>query len=312
MIKVVAPANLHPGRRSLADFQNYWATSHGPLFANMAHLRGYIQHLTLPEAFGGDPKPTFDGVSMFWYDDLEALRTPSDDPKALALRRAVVEDDRQLFDRLPGWPLHHKRASVVAEERIVVDGPTTPEMVKAIWIAGKLPGLTYDEFFGHWREVHGPLAAKAPGMRRYVQNHAVQDAAGLRPMTHDGWSEAWFDDLESLQGAVASPEWIALREDGRTLFANNMGIGIARERVQKGEGWQPKDWGAKAMSEGDIRDKLKLQGYDSLLSDASVAAKIKAAAESDSLAVWTDEHIVTIDDSRIDARPDALRAKLGL
>jgi hypothetical protein len=66
------------------------------------------------------------------------------------------------------------------------------------------------------------------------------------------------------------------------------------------------------MSEGDVRDKLKLQGYDSLLSDASVAAKIKAAAESDSLAVWTDEHIVSIDESHIDARPDALRERLKL
>ncbi len=311
MIKVVAPANLHPGRRSLTEFQNYWAVSHGPLFSNTAHLRGYVQHLTLPESYGGDPRPSFDGVSMFWYDDADALRTASSDPKALALRKAVFEDDRQLFDRLPGWPLHLKRASVAAEEHIIVDGPTTPEMVKAIRICGKLPGLTYDEFFGHWLEVHGPLAAKSKEIRRYVQNHAVRDVPGLRPMTHDGWSEAWFDDLDSLHRAVASPEWAALREDGRTLFAGNMGIGIARERVQKWDGWQAKDWGANAMSEGDVRDKLRQQGYDSLLADASAPAKIKAAAESASLAVWTDEHIVTIDASNIDSRPDALRAKLG-
>ena len=312
MIKVLAPAQKNPNSRTMAEFQNYWGESHGPLFSNTKDLRRYVQHLTLPESYAGTPKPTYDGVSMFWYDDLEVLRTPNNDPKAVALRQAVVEDDRQLFDRLPGWPLHHKRASVIAEERIIVDGPTTPDMVKAIWIAGKLPGLTNDEFFGHWLEVHGPLAAKAPGIRRYVQNYAVRDASGLRPMTHDGWSEAWFDDLASLHRAVASPEWQVLREDGRTLFANNMGVSIARERVQKWQDWQLKDWGAKSMSEGDVRDKLKLQGYDSLLSDASVAAKIKAAAESDCLAVWTDEHIVTIDESHIDSRPDALRAKLGL
>ena len=31
MIKVLAPAQMHPGRRTLAEFQNYWAESHGPL-----------------------------------------------------------------------------------------------------------------------------------------------------------------------------------------------------------------------------------------------------------------------------------------
>ena len=312
MIKVLAPANLHPGRRSLAEFQNYWAVSHGPLFTNTAHLRGYVQHLTLPEAYGGEPNPTFDGVSMFWYDDVDGYRTASEDPRAVALRKAVFEDDRQLFDRLPGWPMHKKRASVVAEEHIIFDGPMTPSMVKAIWIAGKLPGLTYDEFFGHWLEVHGPMAAKSKAMRRYVQNHAIQGVSGLRPMTHDGWSEAWFDDLDSMRRALASPEWAALREDGATLFANNMGVGVARERVQKWDGWQAKDWGVKTMSQGDVREKLRQQGYDSLLTDASAPAKVKAAAESDSLAVWTDEHLVTIDASNIDARPDALRAKLGL
>ena len=63
MIKVLAPAQMHPGRRSLAEFHNYWAESHGPLFANTKYLRRYVQHLTLPEAYGGDPDPTFDGVS---------------------------------------------------------------------------------------------------------------------------------------------------------------------------------------------------------------------------------------------------------
>ncbi|HLF77489.1 MAG TPA: EthD domain-containing protein [Dehalococcoidia bacterium] len=312
MIKVVAPANLHPGRRSLAEFQNYWGESHGPLFSNTKLLRRYVQHLTLPESYGGDPNPTFDGVSMFWYDDLDAMRTPSTDPVSVALRQAVVEDDRQLFDRLPGWPLHHKRASVIAEEKIIIDGPTTPDMVKGIWIAAKMPGLTDDEFYGHWLEVHGPLAAKAPGMRRYVQNHAVRDIAGLRPMTHDGWSEAWFDDLESLHRAVASPEWAALREDGRTLFANNMGVGIAREKVQKWDGWTYKDWGAASMSEDEIRAKLKEQRYGRLAADAKAPGQIKDAAQAGALAVWTWEHIVTLDASHIDERPDGERQRLKL
>jgi uncharacterized protein (TIGR02118 family) len=303
MIKVLAPAIKNPERRTLAEFHNYWAVSHGPLFSNTRALRRYVQHLTLPEAYDSkDPTPTYDGVSMFWYDDLEPLRHPSTDPIDVALREAVFADDRQLFDRIDSWPAHHKAASVVAEERVVVDGETGPEMVKAIFVASRIPGLTHAQLFKHWFEVHGPLAAKVPGLRRYVQNHAVVEAYAFRGMTHDGWSEMWFDDLESLQRAVASPEWTALREDGRTLFAYPMGVGIARELVQKEFGQTPRRW-AEGLTEDQIRSRLREQGYRSLADDASAPARIRAADEAGHLAVWTDEHIVTFDASRIDARP---------
>jgi uncharacterized protein (TIGR02118 family) len=305
VIKVIAPAQKNPERRTLAEFHNYWGESHGPLFANTRRLRRYVQHLTLPEAYGGDPAPTYDGVSMFWYDDLDALRSPSDAPEDVALREAVRDDDRQLFDRTTTWPMHAKRASVVANERVVVDGETAPSMVKGLFIASKLPGLTLDEFSSHWYEVHGPLAAKVPGLRRYVQNHAIPEAYGVRAMTHDGWAEMWFDDLESLQRAVKSPEWQALREDGKTLFAQPMGVGIARERVQKWEGRPLTDWGIAPLSEPQIREKLRAQGYTSLARDTSAPAKLKRAAQAGMLAVWTAEHIVTIDASCIDARADA-------
>ena len=304
MIKVLAPANRHPGSRSLEQFQRYWRESHGPLFSNTKALRRYVQHLTLPEAYGGNPAPTFDGVSMFWYDDFETLNNPSREPQNLALREAVFADDHQLFDRLPGWPAHQKRASVVAEEKVIVDGETTPEMVKGIFIASRLPGLTLQEFFEHWHDVHGPLAAKVPGLRRYVQNHALMEAYSVRPMTHDGWAEMWFDNLASLQSAVCSPQWQELREDGATLFAHPMGIGIAREIVQKEIGWQPPIPDVASWDEERIRQQLLDQGYDSLAKDAQTPGRIKAAAATGALAVWTWEHIVTIDDSRIDARPE--------
>jgi uncharacterized protein (TIGR02118 family) len=304
VIKVVAPALMHPGARTLAEFHNYWAQSHGPLFSQTKDLQRYVQHLTLPEAYGRDPAPTYDGVSMFWYSDLEALRTPSNLPEAIALREAVREDDRQLFDRLPGWPMSHKRASVVAEEHLIVDGETSPEMVKAIFIASKLPGLTLAEFFEHWRDVHGALAARVPGLRRYVQNHAIPEAYAFRGMTHDGWSELWFDSLEALHAAVASAEWGALREDGAQLFARPMGIGVARELVQKEIGTEPRPSEVADWKEDRIQRRLEDEGYASLAADPSVPCKIRAAALSGNLAVWTSEHLVTIDASRIDARPD--------
>ena len=58
------------------------------------------------------------------------------------------------------------------------------------------------------------------------------------------------------------------------------------------------------MSEDDIRARLREQGYATLAADPGAPAAIKQAAADEALAVWTDEHLVTIDASRIDARPE--------
>jgi uncharacterized protein (TIGR02118 family) len=92
MIKVIAPAQRHPRNRSLADFHRYWGDGHGPLFANTRNLRGYVQHLTLPEAYGGPPAPTYDGVSMFWFDDLESQDVPTNSPELLALLEPLYHE----------------------------------------------------------------------------------------------------------------------------------------------------------------------------------------------------------------------------
>ena len=64
--------------------------------------------------------------------------------------------------------------------------------------------------------------------------------------------------------------------------------------------WKYNDWGGNAMSEADIRERLKREGYATLAADAEAPPKIKTAASRQELAVWTREHTVTRDDdSRI-------------
>jgi uncharacterized protein (TIGR02118 family) len=330
MIKVIAPALRHPTNRTLEDFHRYWGDTHGPLFNNTRTLRRYVQHLTLPEAYGGDPAPTFDGVSMFWYDELADRATPTNDPEILALLepltgvkvepppagaataddrdvellRAVLKDDAQLFDRSTTWPMHHKRAMLAAREVAIVDGASAPEMVKAIFIASKLPGLTHLEFFDRWQHHHGRLVARLPGLRRYVQNHALLEGYPSGGHTHDGWAELWFDDLTALRAAVDSPQWREVVDDGETLFGGPLGVGVARERVQKDERWTYHDWGASALSDDEIGARLAEQGYTTLAGEPGVPRAIRDAASREALAVWTSEHLVTIDASRIDVRPE--------
>lgn len=259
MIKRISAANRHPTNRSLEEFQRYWAEHHGPFFAHTPNVRRYVQHITLIDAYGGTPAPTHDGVSMFWYDDLQALISPPPSPTLveaipevhravydwyvrssrygpsdrLTLAEAVGMDDRQLFDRSSEWPTAHRRTSVVASEHVVVDGPATPDMVKAVYMVVRLPGLTAEEFRSHWLDAHAELGSHLPGLRRYVMNPAIYDAERVRPSTHDGFAEMWFDDLASLQAASSSEAWHAVQSDARTLFAQPVGVVIARERVQK-------------------------------------------------------------------------------
>ena len=47
-------------------------------------------------------------------------------------------------------------------------------------------------------------------------------------MTHDGWSEFWFDDLDAYQRAVASPEWAAM-EQARPGYYALLRAGIENE-----------------------------------------------------------------------------------
>jgi hypothetical protein len=102
---------------------------------------------------------------------------------------------------------------------------------------------------------------------------------------------------------MATPEWQALREDGQHLFARPMAVCIARERTQKWGDFKRKDGGAAMMSEQEIRSRLEQQGYRRLAADPAIPGRIKEAAINGALVLWTDEHIVTTDSSRIDARP---------
>ena len=84
-------------------------------------------------------------------------------------------------------------------------------MVKAIYLIRRKPGLSREDFHRYWRDVHGAIAARIPGLRRYVQCHAiVRDGDGAE---FDGAAEAWFDDMDAVRRAVASPEYAAARMD---------------------------------------------------------------------------------------------------
>ena len=236
MIRLIAAALKHPTHRTLGEFHQYWADSHGPLYARAMAARRLTLHLTLDEAYGDEPAPSFDGVSIAVFDDLDGLVAHATRPESSALWTTTFVDDADLFDRAATWPTDHRRAVVVGTETVVLDGATTPGMVKAIFISSRRPGLTLDEFSTRLAAQHGALVTELPGLRRYVQTHSLPGShalTGLLAPTHDACSELWFDDYHAWKATLASRQWSAIVDSGEKLFARPSAYLIGREHVVK-------------------------------------------------------------------------------
>jgi len=110
-------------------------------------------------------------------------------------------------------------------------------MVKAIALLKRKDGITQEEFSRYWEEKHGPLIEKwFPGVKRYVQNHAVRLPGGGEPQI-DGVVEMWFDDLQSWRAATnfyQSDEGKVIRDDEeKFIVRSKMIFFVAEEKVIK-------------------------------------------------------------------------------
>ena len=109
-------------------------------------------------------------------------------------------------------------------------------MVKLVYCITKKADLSVEEFQRYWREVHGPIAAAIPGVRRYVQSHGVSSPLGdtSRP-TFDGVAELWWDDVDAMRAAMGSPEVQAAIEDERKFIDHTrVAMLVTEERVVVG------------------------------------------------------------------------------
>jgi len=73
--------------------------------------------------------------------------------------------------------------------------------------------MTLEEFSRYWREVHGPIGRRIPGLRRLVQSHPLLHPTDMSPPAFDGMAELWFDDIAALEAARRSAEWLASSAD---------------------------------------------------------------------------------------------------
>jgi uncharacterized protein (TIGR02118 family) len=86
-------------------------------------------------------------------------------------------------------------------------------VIKLVYCITKKPGLTDAEFNAYWRNVHAPLGARIPGLRRFVQSRRIDVPGDKYLGDFDGMVELWFDNMEALLTARQSPEWKASTDD---------------------------------------------------------------------------------------------------
>jgi uncharacterized protein (TIGR02118 family) len=84
-------------------------------------------------------------------------------------------------------------------------------MFTVTFVLQEKPGMDRGKSLAYWRDTHGPIAGKVPGVRRYVQQHAVGAPEGEPPFL--GVASLYFDDQAAFAAAAASPEFAAAIED---------------------------------------------------------------------------------------------------
>lgn len=190
------------------EFQAYWRGRHPAAVVRLPGLRRYVQSHTRLSGYRKD-EPICDGIAELWFDDSKAMH---------ALRgtkelEAVEADEAVFIDR-------STMRMILTEEHVIKDGPAPVGGVKNIEFVTRKPGLELEKFQRYWREIHGPLAAQIPMIRRYVQSHTRPSAyeRGRTP-AYDGVAITWFDDTQAMRASAATAEYARTRADEPNFIA---------------------------------------------------------------------------------------------
>lgn len=220
MLKACTLIRRKPGM-SVEDFQAYWRTTHAEIVARMPQIRRYVQSHPL---LGGYRKGdlVYDGLAEVWVDDSAAMRAMA----ATEEYAAVAADEANFIDR-------DSMALLLTDEHVIKDGPIPEDGVKNIECVPHKRGMKIEAFQHYWRNVHGPIAAEIPTIRRYVQSHTR--LAGYKreqPPAWDGLAITWFDSVDAMREAARTEAYVRTRDDEPNFVeVDRIGFLITRELV---------------------------------------------------------------------------------
>ena len=220
MVKLIAFFKRKPGM-SVEDFQTYWRTTHADIVAKLPGIRKYVQSHTILSGYRKG-EPVYDGMAELWFDSTDVMRGQADTPEFAAVRA----DEQNFMDVA-------SQGTIITEEHVIKDGPIPPDGVKNVEFVSHKPGMPIEAFQKHWREIHGPLGASIPVVKRYVQSHTRLSIyhSGKTPM-YDGVALTWFDSTQAMRVSATTPEYDRTRADEPNFIApGTLPVIITKEHV---------------------------------------------------------------------------------
>jgi uncharacterized protein (TIGR02118 family) len=99
-----------------AQFQEYWQNTHGPLIVSSQcgrHVARYEQHPRPLDSYRGeDDRSGYDGVTIQWFDSMDAYHAHTSDA-----------DSPAMFDDLANFlDTDHLEFVLTEEPRVIIDG----------------------------------------------------------------------------------------------------------------------------------------------------------------------------------------------
>ncbi|WP_416896371.1 MAG: EthD domain-containing protein [Minwuia sp.] len=223
MIKSVLAFKRRPGM-PVDEFQDYWLNEHPKAVLKLDGLQRYVQDHPLKQGYDKRALP-HDGFAETWWPDTETMKRNAESP----VWPELVADEEKFIDR-------SSMQLLLVEELVMKDEPVAADGFKIIEIVHRRKGMTVEDCQRHWREIHGPLGASIPAVRRYIQNHARLSAyANGRQPFCDGFAMVWFNSMADMRASPETKQYKATMADEPNFIDHDkLDFVITKEHVIRG------------------------------------------------------------------------------
>jgi uncharacterized protein (TIGR02118 family) len=215
MTTLVRLAKRHPGS-SVDDFRRHAGAATDWSSAIPHGLRRATAALTLAGAYRRG-EPACDVIDELTFDDEASAAGCLADPVFGRAWASALLDPASI-------------ACLVVEEHVAKPGEVGATFVKNYELVTKRPDMDRAEFDRYWAQVHGPLAATIPTIRRYVQAHLSAGTQGARS-PYDGLAITWFDDVAAMRAGAATEAYARTRADEANFLAGELPFVITTESI---------------------------------------------------------------------------------
>ena len=208
MIHQLIFADAKPGM-TVEDFQRYWVEVHAVKYASkIPQIKKYLIDTTIP--FNNET-PLWNGVAEIWLEN--------DEQSLASIQTKEFLQGARLDE--PNWAAFWKTVGIDTDAHVILEGPALTRdqtWIKIITLHKRKEGMPLQDFRNYYLKNHSQHVLKLPGIKRYLQCHTRDGAYIVGESRFDGVSQIWFDNVQSLQKALNSPEFKNIVEPDMEQF----------------------------------------------------------------------------------------------